>query len=154
MAPRSKFPKTWLTKIGTFLVLIDTNVWSELSRPVPDPNVAEWVRANFDSCMLSAIVLGEIQYGIALADGKRRIELSGFLDDLMRRLGGEVLEFDDLAALKWGEMRARLKRSGKLFGERDMLIAAHALSLDIPLVTRNVVEMDRSGARIINPWLP
>jgi predicted nucleic acid-binding protein len=135
-------------------VLIDTNVWSELSRPLPDPNVAEWVRENFDRSKLSAIVLGEIQYGIALATGARRAELSDFLDDLMRRLGGEVLDFDGSAALAWGSMRARLKQSGDLFGERDMLVAAHALSLDMPLVTRNDSEMVRSGARIINPWKP
>jgi len=135
-------------------VLIDTNVWSELSRPNPDPNVAEWVRANFDSCLLSAIVLGEIQYGIALAEGTRRIELSGFLNDLVQRLGGEVLAFDNAAALTWGNLRARLKQSGKLFGERDMLIAAQALSLGIPVVTRNKSEMALSGASIINPWQP
>ncbi|MDP3675818.1 MAG: PIN domain-containing protein [Novosphingobium sp.] len=135
-------------------MLIDTNVWSELSRPRPDASVSAWARLNFDKTILSAIVFGEIQYGIALAEGNRRKELQAFLDELMLRLNGVVADFDDEAASVWGSLRARLKKAGNLFGERDMLIAAHALSLGTPLVTRNVSEMIRSGATVINPWEP
>ena len=70
------------------------------------------------------------------------------------RLCSRIADFDDAAASAWGQLRARLKRTGQLFGERDMLIAAHALSLGVPLVTRNVAEMSKSGADIINPWQP
>ena len=134
-------------------MLIDTNVWSELSRPRPEPRVRNWAAVYFDSCVLSAIVLGEIRYGIALADGeRRRRDLQDFHDDLLLRLGGAVAAFDDAAAAAWGPLRAGLKRTGQLIAERDMLIAAHALSLDVPLVTRNIDDMERTGAKIINPW--
>jgi predicted nucleic acid-binding protein len=133
-------------------VLIDTNVWSELSRPRPDARVSQWMRKHFDACVLSALVLAEIQYGIALVKGARRRELQSFLDELMVRLEGKVAAFDAAAAAAWGPLRARLKVSGELFGERDMLVAAQALSLAIPIVTRNVSEMARSGATIVNPW--
>lgn len=133
-------------------MLIDTNVWSELVRAKPDANVAQWMGKNFDSCILSAIVLGEIQYGIELAQGARRQELEAFLSDILIRLKAEIASFDTAAAQIWAPMRASLKRTGSLIGERDMLIAAHAISLGVPLVTRNMSEMERTGAVIINPW--
>ncbi len=141
-------------KIGTFSVLIDTNVWSELVRPRPDERVGSWMRDNFERAVMSAIVLGEIRYGIALASGERRRRFQSFHDDLVVRLPGGVASFDDAAAAAWGALRARLKRAGQLIGERDMLIAGHALSLGLPVVTRNVSEMERTGVDIINPWQP
>lgn len=135
-------------------MLIDTNVWSELSRKRPDEQVARWMREHFASCVLSSIVLGEILYGIALAEGARRRDLQSFLDDLLNRLPNGIVDFDAGAAAAWGPLRARLKRTGQLIGERDMLIAAHALALDLPLVTRNADEMSRTGTNIINPWRP
>ncbi len=134
-------------------MLIDTNVWSELSRRSPDPKIVGWVKANFDACILSAIVQAEMQYGIAKADdGRRRNELRAFHDDLVSKIGDRLLPFDMPAAVAWGTLRATLHRAGKLIGERDMLIAAQALSLGVPLVTRNVGDMERTGAMIINPW--
>jgi toxin FitB len=133
-------------------VLIDTNVWSELSRNQPDERVIGWMRANFDSCLLSALVLAEIRYGIELSEGTRRRELMDFLDDLLWRLADKVINFDAVAAGAWAPLRAELKRTGNLICERDMLIAAHAISLGVPLVTRNVAEMRRTGASIINLW--
>ncbi|RIA36697.1 tRNA(fMet)-specific endonuclease VapC [Hephaestia caeni] len=135
-------------------MLIDTNVWSELTRKRPDAAVDAWMIRNFDRCMLSTIVLGEIRYGIALAQGARQRDLQAFHDDVLVRLGSRIVDFDDSAAASWGQLRARLRRAGQLFGERDMLIAAHAMSLGVPLVTRNVAEMSQSGADIINPWQP
>ncbi len=135
-------------------VLIDTNVWSELSRPKPDPKVERWMAENFTGCILSAIVLGEIRYGIALSEGARKRDLESFLDDLLARPGVIVADFGSREASIWGTMRAMLKQRGKLFGERDMLIAGHALSLGVPVVTRNASEMAASGATIINPWVP
>lgn len=133
-------------------MLIDTNVWSELSRPHPDKRVTAWMREHFDACVMSAIVLGEVLYGIASAKDERRRDLQTFLDDLLDRLGGSVAAFDTDAAIVWGPLRARLKVAGQLFGERDMLIAAHALALGVPLVTRNGSEMARSGVTVIDPW--
>ncbi|SFG17329.1 hypothetical protein/tRNA(fMet)-specific endonuclease VapC [Novosphingobium sp. CF614] len=109
---------------------------------------------HFDEAILSAIVLGEIQYGIALAEGTRRRDLQATLDELLTRLEDRIVTFDADAAAVWGPLRSHLKRTGQLFGERDMLIAAHAMSLGVPLVTRNVSEMSRSGVTIINPWTP
>ena len=132
-------------------MLIDTNVWSELTRLQPNPAVLRWMAKNLDQCILSAIVVAEIRYGIALAvDAAVQGRLQQFLDDLLIQL--PVAAFDDAAAQAWGPLRADLQRRGMLIGERDMLIAAHALSLQTALVTRDVTDMARTGARIINPW--
>lgn len=133
-------------------MLIDTNVWSELSRPKPDAKVTRWFGEHLSACILSSIVFAEMQFGLAMAEGARRQQLEAFVADLLIRLPAGITDFDAAAARAWGPLRARLKRQGKLIGERDMLIAAHALSLDVPLVTRNVSEMARTGARIIDPW--
>ena len=137
-----------------FSVLIDTNVWSELVRPRPNERVHAWMHEHFERAVMSAIVLGEIRYGIALASGEGRRRFEAFHDALLIRLPDGVASFDAAAAAAWGELRARLKRSGQLIGERDMLIAGHALSLGLPVVTRNVSEMERTGVDIINPWQP
>ena len=134
-------------------VLIDTNVWSELARRRPDTRVRQWMAEHFADCMMSTLVLAEMRYGIALADDDaRRRDLQEFHDDLLDRMGSQVASFDEFAAAAWAPLRAGLQRSGRLIGERDMLIAAHAISLDMPLVTRNVRDMERTGAIIIDPW--
>jgi predicted nucleic acid-binding protein len=132
-------------------VLVDANVWSELTRPRPEPQLSAWIGGHFGECLLSTIVLAEIRYGIALAPDDRRAALRSFLDDLLLRLGDRVVDFDASAADAFGALRARLKVAGQLIGERDMLIAGHALSLGVPLVTRNVSDMARTGASIVNP---
>ena len=134
-------------------MLIDTNVWSELTRRRPAVNVLRWVEEHFSECLLSAIVLAEMRYGIALAEeGQRCSELQTFHDDLLAKLHRPIAPFDDNAAAAWGPLRAVLQRTGKLIAERDMLIAAHAISLEVPLVTRNVSDMARTGAIVIDPW--
>jgi predicted nucleic acid-binding protein len=134
-------------------VLIDTNVWSELSKPRPDPLVSRWVAEHFDQCVLSTLVLAEMRYGIAIADDEaRRRHLQSFHDDLILRIGERIVPFDEAAAASWGQLRALLKRSGQLIADMDILIAAQALGLGMPLVTRNVSDMARTGALIINPW--
>ncbi len=134
-------------------MLIDTNVWSELSRPHPHPKVADWVRTNFKSCVLSTLVQAEILYGIEAApDEARRAELQTFHDDLLFRIEGRLLPFDTSAAIAWSEMKDRLKRTGRLIADLDMMIAAQAIGAELPLVTRNVSDMARTSAVIIDPW--
>lgn len=135
-------------------MLIDTNVWSELTRPRPNSDVEAWVAEHFNDCILSAIVFAEIQYGIALAEPPRRNELQAFVDTVLIRQTDGIAPFGADAAQIWGALRARLQRAGELIGERDMLIAAHAIALGVPLVTRDVADMARTGATIINPWEP
>jgi predicted nucleic acid-binding protein len=134
-------------------VLIDTNVWSELVKPRPDPKVAAWIVEHFDRCILSTLVLGEMRYGIAHAEGSPlAARLQAFHDDLLFRIADRLLPFDAEAATAWAILRARLRRAGTLVADMDLLIAAQAIAAGVPLVTRNVRDMERTGAEIINPW--
>lgn len=138
--------------MGRCSVLVDTNVWSELSRPLPDERVRGWFTVNLSACVLSSIVLAEMQYGVALAEGSRRAKLNAFVADLTTRLGDRIIDFDLGAAIVWGPLRARLQRSGALIGERDLMIAAQAIARGMPLITRNVSEFARTDVVIVNPW--
>ena len=136
-------------------VLIDTNVWSELSKARPDQNVHDFISGHFEGAWLSALVLGEVRYGITrLPDATRRARLALWFDDLTVRLDERTLDFDANAARAYAEIKARLAAAGTIIAELDMLIAAQAIAADMPLVTRNLSDMGRTGATIINPWQP
>ena len=136
-------------------MLIDTNVWSELSKARPDQNVNDFISSHFEETWLSALVLGEVRYGIArLTDAARRKRLVTWFDDLTVRLEERTLDFDASAARAYADIKARLAAAGTMIAELDMLIAAQAIAADLPLVTRNLSDMERTGATIINPWQP
>ena len=136
-------------------MLIDTNVWSELSKARPDQNVNDFISSHFEETWLSALVLGEVRYGIArLTDAARRDRLVTWFDDLTVRLEERTLDFDASAARAYADIKARLAAAGTMIAELDMLIAAQAIAADLPLVTRNLSDMERTGATIINPWQP
>jgi tRNA(fMet)-specific endonuclease VapC len=72
------------------------------------------------------------------------------VDTLVAEIGS--LDFDDDAATAYGRLRARLERSGRLMGPNDMLIAAHAMSLDLVLVSDDVAEFRRVGGLKLDNW--
>ena len=136
-----------------FSVLIDTNVWSELTRPRPDPTVVEFLAAHDAELYLSTIVLAEIEFGIAKAsDPIRADRLTRSRNDIVLRVAERILHPDFLTATVWGKLKAGLEKDGKPIADIDLLISAQAIAADFPLVTRNVGDMARTGARIINPW--
>jgi toxin FitB len=137
------------------LVLIDTNVWSELTRPRPDPNVADFLAENEPELYLSTIVLAEIEFGIAKAPDPIRAErLLENRNDIVLRVADRILQPDFMTATVWGKLKSGLAGKGEPIADFDLLICAQAIAADMPLVTRNVGHMARTGARIINPWEP
>jgi toxin FitB len=134
-------------------VLIDTNVWSELSKGQPDPSVIGFVASNCERSVLSTIVIAEMRFGVArVKDSARHARLNDWLDDLLEKYTDRLLPFDLDAAITYGDLKARLSATGTPIAELDLLIAAQAVAANIPLVTRNVADMARTGATIINPW--
>jgi predicted nucleic acid-binding protein len=136
-------------------MLIDTNVWSELLRPRPLPAAIELLSARQSDVFLSTIVVAEMEFGIAKTkDPVRRGILRDFLDDILQRCEDRLVAPDLSAAKVFGAVKARLRADGNPIADLDLMIAAQANSSGMPLVTRNVSDMARTGADIINPWAP
>lgn len=136
-------------------MLIDTNVWSELARPRPEPKVIAFLAANRAHCTLSTIVLAEMEYGIAKArDATHRSRLIAFRNRIETLFIDRIIMPDEPTAVVWGRLKAELERAGNKIADMDLLIASQAIAAGVPIVTRNISDMARTGAAIINPWEP
>ena len=137
------------------MILADTNVFSELTKPRPDDRVVEWLFAHRNETLLSTVVVAELTVGVRTTPGSgyRRM-LAGWLDRLIERHSGRIVSFDLPAAQRWGEFAAKVLISEQRIGSRqfDTLIAAQALTLDLPLATRNVRDFEGTDVRLIDPW--
>lgn len=135
-------------------MLIDTNVWGELTRARPDEAVVSFLVENESRLFLSTIVLAEIEFGIAaVEDPLRSGRLLSARDDILVRVQDRILLPDDLTATIWGKLKAELTGRGDPVPDFDLLICAQAIAGGMPVVTRNSRHMERTGAKVINPWI-
>ena len=137
------------------MILLDTNVLSELMRAKPAPEVVAWIDAQPTSQLyISAITVAEILYGIArMADGKRKQSLLA-LATLMfdEDFAGRILSFDADAAIHYAGLAAESEAKGTVVDMADCQIAAIAVLHDAQVATRNVRHFDYLGVAIVNPW--
>jgi toxin FitB len=137
------------------MIILDTNVVSELMRPEPAPGVASWVRER-DSRELrtTVITLAEVRYGIArLPDGRRKEVLLAAADDVFAAFADQVLQVDAAAAEQYAVIASSRERAGRPISGFDALIAAVCRSRGAALATRNVSDFDGTGIELIDPWL-
>jgi predicted nucleic acid-binding protein len=137
------------------MIILDTNVISELMRERPDPRVMAWLRAQPpQQLMTTAITVGELRFGAkALAEGKRRDALDAAITEMLQGpLKRSVLAFDLSAAEVYGALSAELRRKGTPIGMSDSMIAAIALFHDATLATRNTKDFIPCGVRVVNPF--
>lgn len=137
--------------------LLDTTLISELVKRTPNPGVIAWIQAQDEAALfLSAITLGELQKGISkLADSARKVTLQSWLiHDLMPRFGKRILVVDTAVAIGWGTLQGEAEQQGQKVPAIDCLIAATARVHGLAVVTRNVRDLARCGAQVINPWQP
>jgi len=128
--------------------LLDTNILIAMSKQrLRLADRLEGIPA--DAILLSSVVVAEIEYGIAKS-GRRQHNRRVF-DSLLS--GFRVLPFDAAAARLYGPIRAQLEKRGRLIGPYDLMIAAHAQSLDAVLVTDNTKEFDRVAGLKTENWL-
>lgn len=139
---------------SSLMILVDTNVFSELQKTQPDPKVVAWLHANKDDTLLSTVVIAEIRFGIQLTSGarKRRI-LVGWLERIVaQHKGNRTLDFDTASALKFGDIMARLQLNGQHAGIHDGQIAAQALVHGHQIATRNAKDFRHEDVDVIDPW--
>jgi toxin FitB len=136
------------------MIVLDTNVVSELMRPDPAPQVAEWVRVrDRRELVMTSITLAEIRYGIArLPEGRRKQVLLDTADDIFRTFSDQILPVDEVAAEHYAVIASRRERAGKPIGGFDALIAAVCRSHSAALATRNLPDFADTGIETINPW--
>ncbi len=137
------------------MILVDTNVFSELTKTTPDDSVVNWLFAHRNETLLSTIVLAELTIGIRTTpSARKRALLLPWLDRLIARHDGRIVPFDLAHATKWGEFGSRVLISGQRVGSRqfDTLIAAQAMALGVALATRNVRDFEDIAVVTIDPW--
>ncbi|MFU8815653.1 MAG: type II toxin-antitoxin system VapC family toxin [Pseudomonadales bacterium] len=133
-------------------LLIDTNIISEVRKGQRcDPNVASWYASVADADLyLSVLVLGEIRKGIERArprDPARAERLEAWLEEVAAAFGDRVMPIDHAVADEWGRMSAIRPVS-----VIDGLLAATAKAHRMTLVTRNAIDVEGLGARVLNPF--
>ncbi len=138
------------------MILLDTNILSELMRPKPEPKVVLWLDAQPETeIWISAVALSEILMGLALLpDGKRKRMLIGAVFQMFQEdFAGQCLPFDCEAAEIYARIISERNRMGRPISVEDAQIAAIALTANLTLATRNVKDFSNIGKlKIINPW--
>lgn len=136
-------------------MVLDTNVVSELMRPVPDPAVLAWLNDQAaDTLWLNSVVASELLYGVArLPDGKRRAQLAQALQAMLAEdFSDRVLPFDLEAAVVYADMVAMRERQGQPVDAADAQIASICVAHGAQLATRNTKHFDGWGLSLVNPW--
>jgi toxin FitB len=139
----------------TLTYLLDTCVISEFIKPHPEPKVVDWLNTTDpDQVFLSAVTIGEIQFGISnRPPSNRRTELEIWLNEsLFPQFTNRILTLDADIFLTWGQMTAQQRQQGKPMSVMDSLIAAVALQHRMVLVTRNISDFSATGLSLLNPW--
>ena len=137
------------------MVILDTNVVSELTRLAPEPRVIAWLdRQSGDGVFTSAITKAEIVFGLEfMPAGKRRFQLEEVYRRLFQtRFLGRVLAFDPDCAHAFGRFAASAITRGLSFSTADLQIAAIASYNYMSVATRDVGDFDHEGLDVINPW--
>jgi tRNA(fMet)-specific endonuclease VapC len=129
--------------------LLDTNICVEIIRKKPKKLLERLTRLQVGDVGISTITVAELQFGISksLNPEKNLAALEQFL------LSFAISDFDYDAAVVYGQIRAYLERKGSPIGSLDLLIAAHAVRLDVILVTNNVKEFARVPNLQVEDWL-
>jgi hypothetical protein len=137
------------------VILLDTNILSELMRPTPAPVVERWLASQPDaSIFISAITEAELRYGVALLPaGKRRTTLTAEIEGMLDQdFGGRILPFDSLAAQAFAIIASDRRQAGRPISQADAQIAAIARSRGASIATRNVPDFGGCGVEVIDPW--
>lgn len=131
--------------------LVDANVLSEPTRPVPRASVLDWLRAHEHEIAVDPVILGELRFGILLLPrGGRRTRLEEWFDQGVQRL--ECLSWDAETGMRWAELLADLRRKGRAMPIKDSMIAATALTHKLTVATRNRVDFANAGLKVVNPF--
>ena len=137
------------------MIVLDTNVISELARQAPDPGALSWLDSlEVSDVATTAVTAAELRYGVArLPDGHRKRELTVVIRGILTEdFHGRVLPFDERASVRYADIVAARQRIGRSIGVADAQVAAICRDLDGILATRNTADFEETGIELIDPW--
>jgi tRNA(fMet)-specific endonuclease VapC len=128
--------------------MLDTDTCSYIMRRSPEAVLKKLVKVPVDDVCISVITKSELLYGVEVSPKRRQDEAA--LEAFLRHV--EVLDFPDEASTDYAKIRADLKSRGAMIGANDLLIAAHARSQNVTLITNNTREFRRVRNLSIDNW--
>jgi predicted nucleic acid-binding protein len=137
------------------MIILDTNVLSEVMRPAPSVRVLEWLaKESALTVFTTTIAMAEILYGIELLQkGRRRAALTSAAEAMFEEaFAGRILSFDNDAARAFPKIAAARRGSGRPITRFDAQIAAIARSRGAAIATRNTGDFEECGVTVVNPW--
>lgn len=138
------------------MVILDTNVLSEMLTPAPYPVVERWLAAQpTTSVFITTVTKAEMLYGLSiLPEGRRKQAIEATIRPIFSEdFSGRILPFDDDAAEKYASIASHRRLIGRPISQFDAQIAAIAASRGALLATRNVADFAETGVQIVNPWV-
>jgi predicted nucleic acid-binding protein len=137
------------------MIVLDTNVLSELMRSHPDESVSQWIAKRKATILfITALTKAEILYGLELlSEGRKRTVLTEAAQSMFDLdFAGRILPFDSDAAKQFAAIAAQRRTLGRPISQIDAQIAAITRSHNATLATRNVSDFEECGITIVNPW--
>ena len=137
------------------MIVLDTNILSEIWRARPSAKVMTWLRSQPNAALfVTTITEAEIFYGIALLpNGQRRRALEAVAQQMFTdTFAGRTLPFDSAAAREYAILAASRRRAGRSIAEADAQIAAISRSRDAILATRNLDDFAGCNIELVDPW--
>ncbi|BBY05865.1 type II toxin-antitoxin system VapC family toxin [Mycobacterium noviomagense] len=137
------------------MIVLDTNVVSELMRKAPDPGVVQWVDA-FDASdvFITAVTAAELMYGVSwLPEGRRKRDLFSKVGALLvEDFAEQILPFDGPAAVHYADIVASRELAGRPISMADAQTAAICRQWSAGVATRNAADFEGTGIQVVNPW--
>lgn len=132
------------------MILVDTNVWSELSKRRAEPRVIEWLKQNEPELALSVLAIAELRSGYENPKARSiRPMLELWLRGLELEFADRIEPFDARDAHVYGQLAAMRTIGAKVI---DVQFAAQAIARNYALATRNIQDFAWTGVKLVNPW--
>lgn len=137
------------------MIVLDTNVISEIFRPSPEARVVDWLASLTGDVAIASVTLAELLAGVRrLPDGRRKEELTRRIDAALEPYRGSraVLQFDDMVADRYANVLVARENAGAPISTADAQIAAICLANGATCATRSVKDFAYTAVMLVDPW--